>query len=70
VNITGSFEKMLKDWRKFSGTLGKRVRVQEAGKELEGLAVDIGADGALIVESDEGPIEVLLGDVHHLRPAE
>jgi BirA family biotin operon repressor/biotin-[acetyl-CoA-carboxylase] ligase len=70
VNSTGSFEKMLKDWRKFSGTLGKRVRVQEAGKELDGLAVDIGADGALIVESDEGQIEVLLGDVHHLKPAE
>ena len=67
VDNTQSYTTVLDDWRALSGTLGQRVRVYEEGRVIEGLAVDISQSGALIVETKEGQIEVLLGDVAHLR---
>ncbi|MCB9744248.1 MAG: biotin--[acetyl-CoA-carboxylase] ligase [Alphaproteobacteria bacterium] len=50
---------VLARWRRRSQTLGRRVRVGE----LEGVAEDIRADGALILRTGEGPRVVLAGDV-------
>jgi BirA family biotin operon repressor/biotin-[acetyl-CoA-carboxylase] ligase len=50
-------------WRELSETLGRRVRVELAGRVLEGVAQDIDEDGSLIVDGEH----VSAGDVIHLR---
>ena len=70
VEKDGSFDRVLDFWRELSSTLGSRVRIHEEESTVDGLAKDIGPDGALIVETDEDLIHVLLGDVSHLREQE
>jgi BirA family biotin operon repressor/biotin-[acetyl-CoA-carboxylase] ligase len=43
--------------------IGKSVRVITEEKAIEGKVLDILSDGALILESPEGPIRILYGDV-------
>jgi BirA family biotin operon repressor/biotin-[acetyl-CoA-carboxylase] ligase len=50
-------------WRELSDTLGRRVRVELAGRVVEGVATDIADDGSLIVDGER----VSAGDVIHLR---
>ncbi len=64
---------ILDAYRSRSATIGRRVRVEldaVAGGDpaLEGTAVDVDADGALVVETDSGERRtVTVGDVVHLR---
>lgn len=51
--------RVLDEWRSRSHTLGQRVRIGD----IEGQAVDIGADGALIVRTTSGTHPILAGDV-------
>jgi BirA family biotin operon repressor/biotin-[acetyl-CoA-carboxylase] ligase len=51
-----------------SATIGQLVRIESPSGMVEGLAVDLAADGALIVEVDGGRREFRAGDVVHLRP--
>ncbi|WP_208029184.1 biotin--[acetyl-CoA-carboxylase] ligase [Rhabdothermincola sediminis] len=51
-----------------SATVGREVRVERPGGTLEGRAVDVTADGHLVVEHETGSaIEITAGDVVHLR---
>lgn len=66
-----NFEDALRDpdaalarYREWCATIGRRVRVQRIGGEVEGIAHDVDASGALVV--DGAPIQS--GDVVHLRP--
>lgn len=59
---SASPQNVLASWRDLSDTLGRRVRVELAGKVIEGLAEDIGPGGELIV--DGAP--VTFGSVTHL----
>jgi BirA family transcriptional regulator, biotin operon repressor / biotin---[acetyl-CoA-carboxylase] ligase len=54
---------VIRRWRELSDTLGRRVRVELAGRVVEGLAEDIAEDGSLIVDG----VPVSVGDVIHLR---
>jgi BirA family biotin operon repressor/biotin-[acetyl-CoA-carboxylase] ligase len=55
-------------YRQRLATLGRRVRVTSAVGELEGDAVDLTEDGALLVAADHGELRVVAaGDVIHLR---
>ena len=69
--IANNFDEVFKIWRKFNITLGKKVTVlsAESGDIFTGKAVDIDADGALIVETSEGRKTVYAGDVS-IRTAE
>ena len=61
---------LLAAWRARSATLGRRVRVDLGADDVEGTAVDVTADGHLVVETAEGDRRTLaVGDVVHLRPA-
>lgn len=53
---------VLARWRELSATLGRRVRVDVAGKVTEGLAQDVGPRGELIVDG----VPVVAGSVTHL----
>ena len=54
---------IVKRWRELSDTLGRKVRVELAGRVLEGVAQDIADDGELIVDGES----VSAGNVTHLR---
>ncbi len=59
------------EYRRRLVTLGQRVRVELPARTIVGEAVDLTAEGALVVATDEGERHaVSAGDVHHLRPAE
>lgn len=56
-------------WRRRSATLGRRVRVDLGADDIEGTAVDITAEGHLVVDTIGGERrELAVGDVVHLRP--
>jgi BirA family biotin operon repressor/biotin-[acetyl-CoA-carboxylase] ligase len=49
-------------------TIGRTVRVDLDGRSLEGRAVDLTAEGHLVLDGPGGRLEVAAGDVVHLRP--
>ena len=57
------------EYRAACRTLGRRVRLElPDGSELIGTAVDVAADGALVVDTDDGTrSSFAAGDVVHLR---
>jgi BirA family biotin operon repressor/biotin-[acetyl-CoA-carboxylase] ligase len=61
------FGSILDDWRALDCTLGERVRVQRFGETLEGVALDLGPKGALLLETRDGIIELFEGEVEQLR---
>lgn len=64
----GTIEEFLDAYRARSATLGRTVRVELADAVLVGTAVDVEADGALVVEDDQRVRRtVTAGDVVHLR---
>lgn len=62
------FAPVLAAWRQESITLGRQVKVQGFECSFTGLAVDIDADGALLVKTSQGVERVVAGDVS-IRPA-
>lgn len=61
-------QSIIDKWRSFSLTLGRRVKVYCQDKHVEGQAVDIDQDGALLIRKDSGLIQkVFSGDVMHCR---
>ena len=61
------FDAVLDDWRALNCTLGKLVRVTRLGKVLEGRAADLSSEGALLLETPRGVVELFEGEVEHLR---
>ena len=61
------FDAILDDWRALNYTLGRLVRVQRFGEVLEGRAADLSPEGALLLETPEGVVELFEGEVEHLR---
>jgi BirA family transcriptional regulator, biotin operon repressor / biotin---[acetyl-CoA-carboxylase] ligase len=61
------FGAILDDWRALNCTLGKLVRVERFGEVLEGRAADLTPEGALLLETLEGTVEIFEGEVEHLR---
>ncbi len=50
-----------------SATVGRRVSVEMAAGPVEAMAVDVAADGGLVLDVDGRSVEVRAGDVVHLR---
>lgn len=47
-------------WKAASATIGRRVRIEKSwGTAVTGRAKDIGSDGSLLIESDEGYVEAV-----------
>jgi BirA family biotin operon repressor/biotin-[acetyl-CoA-carboxylase] ligase len=66
VEMGGSV--ILSEWRRLSSTLGRRVKVVTHGRVLEGLALDVADNGALMLKLESGRIEeVLSGDCLHME---
>jgi BirA family biotin operon repressor/biotin-[acetyl-CoA-carboxylase] ligase len=59
---------IIEKWREYGITLGKRVKVYCHKEHIEGQAIDIDADGGLLVRKDSGlTAKVMAGDVVHCR---
>ncbi len=70
VAADGDAAAVLPAYRELCATIGLRVRAElPGGGDVEGLASDVRADGALIIDGANGPQPVSAGDVVHLRPA-
>jgi BirA family biotin operon repressor/biotin-[acetyl-CoA-carboxylase] ligase len=69
-DLRSDLDSVVPAWREYASTLGKRVRVDTSSGEVVGEAVDIEFPGTLVVETDEGRVEVTAGDCEHLRPVE
>ncbi len=65
--VRGDVNSILKVWRSLSSTLGRRVIVYLGEKTIEGIALDVDEDGALIVKVNGEVRKVYSGDVVHLR---
>ena len=67
--VNEGFGPVLAEWRKYSCTLGKDVKVIAPDMTYYGKAVDIDEEGLLIVRKEDGTLEkVVAGDVS-IRPA-
>jgi len=57
------FETVISEWKKYSITLGRHVRIVTQREVSEGLAVDVDANGALILELADGEHKkIIYGD--------
>jgi BirA family transcriptional regulator, biotin operon repressor / biotin---[acetyl-CoA-carboxylase] ligase len=64
------FGGVLEDWRNLNCTLGERVRVRRFGETVDGMAVDLTAEGALLLATGRNTVEMFDGEVEHLRQGE
>jgi BirA family transcriptional regulator, biotin operon repressor / biotin---[acetyl-CoA-carboxylase] ligase len=62
-----NFRAVLNDWRALDCTLGERVRVRRFSEVLEGVALDLGPEGGLILKTDDGVVELFEGEIEQLR---
>ncbi|MBI2917847.1 MAG: biotin--[acetyl-CoA-carboxylase] ligase [Chloroflexi bacterium] len=61
---------VLEVWRRLPNILGERVRVATGKESLEGVALGLDRDGALLLQLADGSLNrVLAGDVERLRAA-
>ena len=57
----GGFERILKEWRKYSYSIGKIVEVREPfSKSYDGYVLGISREGALVVEKIDGTLEKVI----------
>jgi BirA family biotin operon repressor/biotin-[acetyl-CoA-carboxylase] ligase len=62
----GDLSAVIDEWKAYTMTIGRRVRVATVKDVFEGRAVDVDADGALILETGEGERRrVVHGDCFH-----
>lgn len=62
--IHREFDFIIDEWRNLSLTLGRRVKIKRESKNIEGQAMDIDENGALIIRDDFGfSHHILSGDV-------
>jgi BirA family biotin operon repressor/biotin-[acetyl-CoA-carboxylase] ligase len=66
----GRWDAVAAEYRDACATVGRRVRVEPVGGEVEGLAEGIDDDGRLLVRADGRLVAVAAGDVVHLRPSD
>jgi BirA family transcriptional regulator, biotin operon repressor / biotin---[acetyl-CoA-carboxylase] ligase len=60
------FEIVLDEWRYLNCTLGERVRVRRFGETIEGRAVDLTPEGALLLATPGGSVELFEGEIEQL----
>lgn len=65
----GGFEIIADRWRGLSATLGRQVRVSSQREIIEGQAIDIDSDGALLLRLDSGFVKRLTGGEVSIFPS-
>lgn len=66
--VSDGGDSILRRWRGSLVTLGRAVRVDLGSDDVHGIAVDVTAEGHLVVDTTDGSQRTFaVGDVHHLR---
>jgi BirA family biotin operon repressor/biotin-[acetyl-CoA-carboxylase] ligase len=66
--VNGYFAEVADEWEKHCKTIGERVRIRTAGREIEGTAEAVAEDGVLLLRTDHGHLERISGgDVTTVR---
>jgi BirA family transcriptional regulator, biotin operon repressor / biotin---[acetyl-CoA-carboxylase] ligase len=60
------FGVVLEQWRSLNCTLGEKVRVRRFGETIEGRALDLTREGALLLATPGGTVELFEGEIEHL----
>jgi BirA family biotin operon repressor/biotin-[acetyl-CoA-carboxylase] ligase len=68
VHAEQGFDAIRDAWRSRSVTLGRQVRVRMGDRDVDGVAEELDASGALLVRTATGVERVMTGDVVLLRP--
>lgn len=69
--ISGSSKDILNEWKELSDTLGRNVIIKTQKESLEGKALDLAEDGALVIKTASGVVKkIYSGDCIHLRTVE
>ena len=55
---------ILREWKKNSDMLGRKVSVKQNNKTIHGVAADINDDGSLLLRTGNGDINVVSGDIN------
>jgi BirA family transcriptional regulator, biotin operon repressor / biotin---[acetyl-CoA-carboxylase] ligase len=67
VFLNGAFPEILHKWKAYSKIIGRRIQVKEADTQITGTVIDIGSDGALMLEDANGCIyKIYSGDISYL----
>lgn len=61
------FDAILDDWRALNCTLGRRVLVRRLGEAIEGEAMDLSPEGALLLKTKDRLVELFEGEIEHVR---
>jgi BirA family transcriptional regulator, biotin operon repressor / biotin---[acetyl-CoA-carboxylase] ligase len=54
---------IVREWKKNSVMLGRKISVKQNSKTIHGIAADINEDGSLLLRTDNGDINVVSGDI-------
>ena len=65
--LQGERTQVLTRWKEYSITLGKRVQAISGDKTIEGTAIDLANDGALVLRLDDGKDMLLLAGEVSIR---
>lgn len=58
------FSSILKEWKLYSHTLGRKIKINMGGKVVSGEAIDINEEGALILKKEDGELlEIISGTI-------
>ena len=57
----GQFQNLADEWEEHCGTIGHRVKIRIGQREISGRAESLGDDGALLVRTDHGHLERIVG---------
>jgi BirA family biotin operon repressor/biotin-[acetyl-CoA-carboxylase] ligase len=62
--LNQEFPEILAEWKRYTVTLGRPVTVKQGPREISGQAVDVAADGALIIQIPSGElVQVTSGEI-------
>lgn len=69
-SLAETLDGVVAEWKAFTVTLNREVRVQTLRETVRGTAVDVDADGALMLRTSDGDIRrIVFGDCFHTEPA-
>ena len=60
-------KEIISEWKALSSTINKKVRIIMQDEVVEGEAIDVDTDGALILRTDKGIRRIIAGDCIHLK---
>lgn len=62
--LEDGFDRTLRKWKKYASFIGQKVQATDAEEKVEGLAIDVDCEGALVIQLESGELKrVTSGDV-------